>query len=93
MAHSVAKGKKSAFFRGFIYGSIAKARGAFFAQKNDSSMSDKQKKDLFLFFAVVVMVNLAAGFSDGLFSNYFKEVYHTDGFHRGLIEFPRKCPA
>ncbi len=56
-------------------------------------MSDKQKKDLFLFFAVVVAVNLAAGFSDGLFSNYFKEVYHTDGFHRGLIEFPREMPG
>ena len=56
-------------------------------------MSDKQKKDLFLFFAVVVAVNLAAGFSDGLFSNYFKEVYHTDGFQRGLIEFPREMPG
>ena len=56
-------------------------------------MSDKQKKDLFLFFAVVVAVNLAAGFSDGLFSNYFKEVYHTAGFQRGLIEFPREMPG
>ena len=56
-------------------------------------MSDKQKRDLFLFFAVVVAVNLAAGFSDGLFSNYFKEVYHTDGFQRGLIEFPREMPG
>jgi MFS family permease len=48
---------------------------------------------LFLFFAVVVAVNLAAGFSEGLFSNYFKEVYHTDGFQRGLIEFPREMPG
>ncbi|MEA4869033.1 hypothetical protein SDC9_84400 [bioreactor metagenome] len=56
-------------------------------------MSDKRKKDLFLFFAVVVAVNLAAGFSDGLLSNYFKEVYHTNGFQRGLIEFPRELPG
>jgi hypothetical protein len=56
-------------------------------------MSDKQKKDLYLFFAVVIAVNLAAGFSDGLFSNYFKDVYQTDGFQRGLIEFPRELPG
>lgn len=56
-------------------------------------MSDKQKKDLYLFFAVIVAVNLAIGFSDGLFSNYFKEVYHSDGLQRGLIEFPRELPG
>jgi len=56
-------------------------------------MSDKQKKDLMLFFVVVAAVNLAIGFSDGLFSNYFKDVYHVDGFGRGLIEFPRELPG
>ena len=56
-------------------------------------MSDKQKKDLYLFFAVIVAVNLAIGFSDGLFSNYFKDVYHSDGLQRGLIEFPREMPG
>ncbi len=56
-------------------------------------MSDKQKKDLILFFVVIATVNLAIGFSDGLFSNYFKEVYNTDGFLRGLIEFPREMPG
>ena len=33
------------------------------------------------------------GFSDGLFSNYFKDVYNVDGFQRGLIEFPRELPG
>lgn len=56
-------------------------------------MSEKQKKDLFLFFVVIASVNLAIGFSDGLFSNYFKEVYNTNGFQRGLIEFPRELPG
>lgn len=56
-------------------------------------MSDKRKKELFLFFAVIVAVNLAMGFSDGLFSNYFKDVYHTDGRERGLIELPRELPG
>ncbi len=56
-------------------------------------MSEKQKKDLILFFVVIATVNLAIGFSDGLFSNYFKDVYNTDGFQRGLIEFPRELPG
>lgn len=56
-------------------------------------MSEKQKKDLMLFFVVIVAVNLAIGFSDGLFSNYFKEVYNVNGFQRGLIEFPRELPG
>ena len=53
-------------------------------------MPEKQKKDLMFFFIVIVAVNLAIGFSDGLFSNYFKEVYSVNGFQRGLIEFPRE---
>ncbi|MCE5188498.1 MAG: MFS transporter [Eubacteriales bacterium] len=56
-------------------------------------MSEKQKKDLLFFFVIVATVNLAIGFSDGLFSNYFKEVYSTNGFQRGLIEFPRELPG
>ncbi len=56
-------------------------------------MTDKQKKDLYLFFVVIAAVNIAIGFSDGLFSNYFKEVYNTNGFQRGLLEFPRELPG
>jgi len=56
-------------------------------------MPTKKKNEIYLFFAVIVAVNLAMGFSDGLFSNYFKDVYQTDGFHRGLIELPREMPG
>jgi len=56
-------------------------------------MSEKQKKDLMLFFVAIAAVNLALGFSDGLFSNYFKDVYNVNGFQRGLIEFPRELPG
>ncbi len=56
-------------------------------------MPDKRKRELYLFFAVIVAVNLAAGFSEGLFSNYFKEVYFTDASQRGLIELPREMPG
>jgi MFS family permease len=56
-------------------------------------MPTKKKNEIYLFFAVIIAVNLAMGFSDGLFSNYFKDVYQTDGFHRGLIELPREMPG
>ena len=56
-------------------------------------MQEKRKRELYLFFAVIVAVNLGMGFSDGLFSNYFKDVYQVDGFLRGLIELPREMPG
>jgi len=56
-------------------------------------MTNKQKQDLILFFIVVAAINIALGFSDGLFSNYFKDVYNVDGYGRGLIEFPRELPG
>jgi len=56
-------------------------------------MPTKRRNEIFLFFAVIVAVNLAAGFSEGLFSNYFKEVYFTDASQRGLIELPREMPG
>ncbi len=56
-------------------------------------MTDKQKKNLYLFFAVIAVANIAIGFSDGLFSNYFKDVYNANGFQRGIIEFPRELPG
>ncbi len=56
-------------------------------------MTDKAKKDLILFFIVVATINIAIGFSDGLFSNFFKDVYQVDGYGRGLIEFPRELPG
>ncbi len=56
-------------------------------------MTDKQKSNLYLFFFLIVVVNIAIGFSDGLFSNYFKDAYNVNGFQRGLIEFPRELPG
>ena len=56
-------------------------------------MPSKRRNELYLFFAVIIAINLAMGFSDGLFSNYFKDVYQIDGLHRGLIELPREMPG
>jgi len=51
------------------------------------------KKHLVLFFIIIATISIAIGFSDGLFGNYFKEVYGVDGYGRGLIEFPRELPG
>jgi MFS family permease len=56
-------------------------------------MAEKRNKDLYLFFVTLAVVSVAVGFSDGLFSNYFKDVYSVNGFQRGLIEFPRELPG
>ena len=56
-------------------------------------MPTTRRNERYLFFAVIVAVNLAMGFSDGLFSNYFKDVYQIDGLRRGLIELPRELPG
>lgn len=56
-------------------------------------MTEKQKKDLTLFFVALAAVSVAVGFSEGLLSNYFKDAYGVDGFQRGLIEFPRELPG
>ena len=56
-------------------------------------MPTTRRNERYLFFAVIVAVNLAMGFSDGLFSNYFKDVYQIDELRRGLIELPRELPG
>ncbi|MDP2815019.1 MAG: hypothetical protein Q8S15_03500 [Erysipelotrichaceae bacterium] len=48
---------------------------------------------VFLFFVLVAAVALGNGLSDGVYSNYFKEVYQVTAFQRGLIEFPRELPG
>ncbi len=56
-------------------------------------MAGKQKSNLYLFFVALAVVSIAVGFSDGLFSNYFKDAYNVNAFQRGLIEFPRELPG
>ncbi len=56
-------------------------------------MTDKQKKDLYLFLIAVASVGIATGFSESLFNNYFRDVYNVDGLGRGIIELPRELPG
>jgi MFS family permease len=51
------------------------------------------RPEVLLFFILVAAVALGNGLSDGVYSNYFKEVYKITAFQRGLIEFPRELPG
>ncbi len=51
------------------------------------------RKDLLFFFILVAAVGLGNGFSDTIFSNYFKEVYHATATQRAFVEFPREMPG
>ncbi len=53
----------------------------------------QMRPGVFLFFVLVAAVALGNGLSDGVYSNYFKEVYQITAFQRGLIEFPRELPG
>ncbi len=50
-------------------------------------------KELLLFLFVISLNALAAGLSDNVSSNYFKEVYNATALQRGFIEFPREMPG
>ncbi len=50
-------------------------------------------REILLFFLITGLTGLAMGLSDGIFSNYFKDVYDVDAMARGLIEFPRELPG
>lgn len=53
----------------------------------------KMRPEIIMFFILISAVALGNGLSDGVFSNYFKEVYHINAFQRGFIEFPRELPG
>jgi MFS family permease len=46
-----------------------------------------------MFCILISAVALGNGLSDGVYSNYFKEVYNITPFQRGFIEFPRELPG
>ncbi|MCL2203292.1 MAG: MFS transporter [Defluviitaleaceae bacterium] len=57
-------------------------------------MTDQNKKRAFgVFLAATALTALAAGLSEGLYSNFYFEVYHVTPAQRGFIEFPREIPG
>ena len=49
--------------------------------------------DILMFFILISAVALGNGLSDGVYSNYFKDVYNITAMQRGFIEFPRELPG
>lgn len=49
--------------------------------------------EILMFFILISAVALGNGLSDGVYSNYYKEVYQVNAFQRGFIEFPRELPG
>jgi hypothetical protein len=62
------------------------------ASRNDFNYV-RTPREIVLFFFITGLTGLAMGLSDGIFSNYFKDVYNVDAMARGLIEFPRELPG
>ncbi len=54
---------------------------------------DQHRHSLVIYSAILAVTALAAGFSDQIMSNYFKDAYNVTAFQRGLIEFPRELPG
>lgn len=50
-------------------------------------------KAMTLFFVLMAMVAIGNGFSDTIYSNYFKDAYNMDAFWRGVTEWPRESPG
>lgn len=53
----------------------------------------RMRPEILMFFILISAAALGNGLSDGVYSNYFKEVYQVTAFQRGLIEFPRELPG
>ena len=53
----------------------------------------KDRPEVLMFLVLISVISLGNGLSDGVYSNYFKEVYQVTAFQRGLIEFPRELPG
>ena len=55
--------------------------------------SPEHQRSIYIFYAVLAAAAIGTGFSDSLFSNYFKDAYQVTALQRGLIEFPRELPG
>lgn len=46
-----------------------------------------------IYIVVIVLIALGVGFSESVFSNYFKDAYDITAEQRGFIEIPREIPG
>ena len=54
---------------------------------------ENYKKALLTYLSILALAALAAGLSDNVLSNYFKDAYQVTALQRGLIEIPRETPG
>jgi predicted MFS family arabinose efflux permease len=52
-----------------------------------------KRPELYLFMILIALHALGNGFSDAIYANYYKEVYHVSAMQRAFIEFPRELPG
>lgn len=50
-------------------------------------------KEMIVYVIILALAAMGSALSGNVLSNYFKDVYHTDAFMRGFIEFPRELPG
>ncbi|ONI44888.1 MFS transporter [Candidatus Epulonipiscium fishelsonii] len=53
----------------------------------------KSVKPIYLYCVILALSAIALGFSDSIFSNYYKDAYQITAYQRGLVEFPRELPG
>jgi len=57
-------------------------------------MDPTTRKRAFIYLLIATALTaLAAGLSEGVYSNFYKEVYDVTAAQRGFIEFPRELPG
>lgn len=59
----------------------------------NNTTDQNHAKAVRIYVAVLAMAALAAGLSDSVLSNYFKDAYQVTAFQRGMIELPRELPG
>jgi len=58
------------------------------------NLDPKTRQRAFIFLLIAtVLTSLAAGLSEGVYSNFYYEVYDVTARQRGFIEFPREIPG
>ena len=60
---------------------------------NSESVTKRRRQAFNFYLAAMILTSIGLGLSDGVFGNYFKEVYDVTAAQRGFIEFPRELPG
>ncbi len=51
------------------------------------------RRSVWIYLFILAFAAMAAGLSDQVYSNFFKDAYDVSAVQRGLIEFPRETPG